>query len=172
MQLSPQSIRMLAEGPNPIISPFCDTYKCSKSGLSGGLTSAGYDVHMTDELLGLDAFDRQPVRVEGRREWVLPARTGCLAVTLEKFCIPQNMAMQYYNKSTLARKFLNAAATLGEPSWSGHLTLELYNQTDRPFVLYPGQPIGQVIFITLDSASVQPYDGKYQNQEQKPVEAR
>ena len=177
MQLSPQTIRALSSNINhyPLISPIRAEYRHEESGLSGGLSCAGYDVHMTDELIGIPAFSHQPVRYpvgENGPIWALPPRTGCLAVTEEKFCLPDTVAMHYYNKSSLARRFMNACATLGEPGWHGHLTLELYNQTDKEFLLYPGQPIGQVIFIQLDKRSVQPYKGKYQNQGSRPEQAR
>jgi dCTP deaminase len=172
MQLSPQTIRVLSIEPDPLITPFREAYRDPKSNLSGGLSCAGYDLHMDATLVPVEGFSRQPYRSFDRQHWVLPARTGCLANTVERFCIPQNMAMHYYNKSTLARKFLIACATLGEPGWHGHLTLELYNQTDTDMTLYPGQPIGQAVFIRMDHASAQPYKGKYQDQGAVPVSAR
>lgn len=172
MQLSPQSIE---EGG--FITPFRpESYRHQPSGLSGGLSCAGYDVHLGDELLlpmdddGFPLFDL-PVQAEVDG-WVIPPRTGVLAVTVEHFALPSHICMHYFNKSTLARRFFNACATLGEPGWHGHLTLELYNQTDRPHRLHKGQPIGQVIFMPLDKPSSQPYAGKYQAQANAPVSAR
>ena len=181
MQLSPQTIQSMSTpvgSIDPLIFPFREPYRDPTTNLSGGVGAAGYDVHMADELIAVDSFNSAPVRYMAyspeRPEpvWILPPRTGCLAVTEEKFCLPNDVAMHYYNKSTLARKFMNACATLGEPGWSGHLTLELYNQTDKPFELFPGQPIGQVVFITLDNRSARPYAGKYQNQGSSPEKAR
>lgn len=181
MQLSPQTIQALsirAGSTEPLISPFREPYRDTTSGLSGGISAAGYDVHMLDELVAVEGFQYKPYKQLSHHAdhpdgiWILPPRTGCLAVTQEKFCLPDNVAMHYMNKSTLARRFLNACATLGEPGWSGHLTLELYNQTDKPFELFPYQPIGQVVFITLDKRSARPYAGKYQNQGPNPEKAR
>jgi len=171
-QLSPQTIRRLSP---PMIMPFIERTVHEQTGMSGGLSCAGYDVHMGDKIQGLPAFKRQPTMAydyHGNKVWMLPKRTGCLAVTKEKFTLPPAVSMQYFNKSTLARQFINACATLGEPGWEGYLTLELYNQTDDPVFLYPGQPIGQVVFHLLDEPSETPYAGKYQGQGSEPVAAK
>ena len=166
MQLSPQTIERFG-----LISPFQRKHVHAATGMSGGLSCAGYDVHMGEELVGLDLFKDKPFK-QDQGCWVLPPRTGCLAVTVERFKLPDNVCMLYFNKSTLARQFLNACATLGEPGWEGHLTLELYNQTDANHILVPGQPIGQVIFNQLDESSAFPYRGKYQGQGAAPVQAK
>ena len=168
MQLSPQTIELLSR--QGLIEPFEHRHVHAATGMSGGLSCAGYDVHMGDAVKGVDCVRNKPERHQGC--WILPPRTGCLAVTVEKFILPADICMLYFNKSTLARQFLNACATLGEPGWEGHLTLELYNQSDFPFLLTPGQPIGQVIFNALDQDTVFPYRGKYQGQAAVPVEAK
>lgn len=169
MQLSPQTIELLSR--QGLIEPFEHRHVHEATGMSGGLSCAGYDVHMGDVLQGLTIFEMQPYK-QDQGFWVLPPHTGCLAVTVEKFRLPADICMLYFNKSTLARQFLNACATLGEPGWEGHLTLELYNQSDANHVLIPGQPIGQVIFNALDQNSAFPYTGKYQGQAAVPVEAK
>lgn len=176
MQLPPQAIKHLSLGKEPLISPFIERTVHEATGMSGGLSCAGYDIHVG----GLsDARDKQgrqlftrPIYERRPGEWLIPPRTGCLGVTIERFIIPDSLSMAYFNKSTLARLFLNAAATLGEPGWEGHLTLELYNSTDIYQTIIIGQPIGQVIFNMLAEPSKYPYRGKYQGQEAKPVQAR
>lgn len=176
MQLSPQTIRRLSEGKQ-LITPFRESYKHKATGLSGGLTCAGYDVHLaslaapTRRLSGeVDSlFERGFLEMAMGDEFIIPPQTGILGVTVERFKIPQNVCMMYFNKSTLARIFLNASATLAEPGWEGHLTLEIFNQTDKHLGLFQGQPIGQVIFNQLDEATDNPYQGKYQNQCKEPV---
>lgn len=171
MQLSPQTIRELCASEN-LINPFREHYKHAESGLSGGLSCAGYDVHLKSiapafregELLFYDP------PFEGNGFWEVPPRTGVLGVTEEKFTLPDDIAMSYFNKSTMARWFIEASATLAEPGWCGHLTLELFNATDRHVVLHSGQPIGQVVFHRLDQSSDNPYTGKYQNQKSVPVQ--
>lgn len=121
---------------------------------------------------GGDAFLGGTLIMLDAQKFIISARTGVLAVTKEKFHLPDDICMFYFNKSTLARKFINAAATLGEPGWHGHLTLELFNQSDHAVTLHMDQPIGQVVFHKLDVPSETPYAGKYQGQEAVPVEAK
>lgn len=170
MQLSPQTIRQLCKQKD-LIRPFREHYQHEASGLSGGLSCAGYDIHLKNiseaKKEGCEIFKVSPCDNKGH--WTIPPKTGVLGVSEERFCIPEHIVMSYYNKSTLARWFLEAAATLAEPGWEGFLTLELYNATDNYIALYEGQPIGQVIFNQLDEPSESPYRGKYQNQLAHPT---
>lgn len=172
MQLSPQTIRKLSV-ENGLITPFREHYQHEASGLSGGLSCAGYDIHIADirEPMKDDTrlFDKFPTPIHDVG-WSIPPQTGVLGVTLERFELPNDVAMAYFNKSTLARWFFDAAATLGEPGWRGHLTLELFNNTNRFIPIYKNQPIGQVIFNQLDEPSDAVYEGKYQDQKAEPVQ--
>lgn len=131
MQLSPQTIEALG-----LITPFQQKHIHAHTGMSGGLSCAGYDVHMGANVSEALDGDKHPLfnskpwftgDVDAHYPpgapivpcWVLPPRTGCLAVTHERFKIPPDVAMAYFNKSTLARRFLNACATLTEPGWEG-----------------------------------------------------
>ncbi len=172
MQLSPQTIRLMSFETG-MITPFREHYQHKESGLSGGLSCAGYDVHLKDVTAAEDheggvLFTDSIVTEETL--WKIPPRTGVLGVTEERFILPKNVAMSYYNKSTMARWFIEAAATLAEPGWEGHLTLELYNATDVYVDLIKGQPIGQVVFNQLDQPSESAYSGKYQDQIAEPVQ--
>lgn len=172
MQLSPQTIRKL-NFEHGMITPFREHYQHEASGLSGGLSCAGYDIHLKNLAKasnehGEDCFIGNPVLNDGL--WYIPPRTGVLGVTEERFNLPKDVAMSYFNKSTLARWFTEAAATLAEPGWCGHLTLELYNASDFCVTLQEGQPIGQVVFNQLDQPSESAYSGKYQNQKAEPVQ--
>ena len=181
MQLSPQTIRTLCRSSAdhaPMITPFIERTVHNRSGLSGGLSCAGYDVHLQNLQTVLDDNHKprfmMPFRAKmdgGLIVWTIPPQTGVLGVTAEMFTIPKDVVMHYFNKSTLARRFINAAATLAEPGWRGHLTLELYNSTDNPIQLIQGQPIGQVAFMKMDAPSETPYSGKYQDQPDYPVQA-
>ena len=173
MQLSPQTIRYLSERKN-LITPFQEHYNHEPTGLSGGLSCAGYDVHLAEITLAIDKkrnflFDEIVTFEYPLGSWVIPPRTSVLGSTIERFDIPNDICMHYYNKSTLARRFLDASATLAEPGWKGHLTLELSNRTDKYISVMRGQPIGQVIFMQLDAITESPYQGKYQNQGNIPV---
>ena len=53
-----------------------------------------------------------------------------------------------------------------DPGFKGTLTLEIFNANRNvPIVLYPGMPIGQIIFQYLKEPVIHGYDGKYQNQQ-------
>ncbi|MNR32880.1 deoxycytidine triphosphate deaminase [compost metagenome] len=57
-----------------------------------------------------------------------------------------------------------------EPGWNGFLTLELVYHGSNHLVIPAGSGIAQVVFHA--TSAVASYDGKYQNQEDNPVEAK
>jgi deoxycytidine triphosphate deaminase len=63
------------------------------------------------------------------------------------------------HNSSLGRLGLIVHATAGfcDPGWKGTLTLELNNLTRVPIKLYPGLPIAQLSFMTLDKPAERPY---------------
>ena len=63
------------------------------------------------------------------------------------------------HNSSLGRLGLIVHATAGfcDPGWKGTLTLELNNLTRIPIKLYPGLPIAQLSFMTLDAPAERPY---------------
>jgi deoxycytidine triphosphate deaminase len=63
------------------------------------------------------------------------------------------------HNSSLGRLGLIVHATAGfcDPGWKGTLTLELNNLTRVPIKLYPGLPIAQLSFMTLDAPAQRPY---------------
>jgi dCTP deaminase len=52
---------------------------------------------------------------------------------------------------------VHATAGFCDPGWKGTLTLELNNLTRVPIKLYPGLPIAQLSFMTLDRPAQRPY---------------
>jgi len=63
------------------------------------------------------------------------------------------------HNSSLGRLGLIVHATAGfvDPGFKGTLTLEITNLTRVPIVLWPGKPIAQLSFMTLDRAAERPY---------------
>ena len=55
--------------------------------------------------------------------------------------------------------FVHITAPLGDIGYIGQWTLQL--RATVPIRLYPGQPIGQMIFV-VPRGRIDPYDGKYQ----------
>lgn len=153
MVLSAQTIRSLCQPPKflehiPMIQPFHE--KTVEHGYSFGLSTAGYDIRL-----------KQGLRL-------LPGQFS-LASTIEKFHMPIDVLGIVHDKSSLARLGLSVFNTVIECFWVGWLTLELKNQGEEILNLPPGCPIAQVVFHRLDMPTTQPYNGKYQNQEDRPV---
>ncbi len=83
----------------------------------------------------------------------------CLGRTLEWVQIPDDIVARIEGKSSLGRLGLIVHATAGfcDPGFQGTLTLELNNLTRVPIRLYPGLPIAQLSFMTLDRPAQRPY---------------
>lgn len=93
-----------------------------------------------------------------------------LASSVELFQLPRNLWGELRNKSTHARRFIDA--TIGtdmEPGWEGALTIELIFHGLEPITIPAGSGIAKAVFHEIKNKSS--YTGKYQNQEDKPVPA-
>ena len=80
---------------------------------------------------------------------ILPPGGVVLAHTMEFFDLPDNIAIEFKLKSSIARGFLgHMLAGWGDPGWHGsQLTLELKNELrHHNHLLRPGMKIGQVVF--------------------------
>lgn len=128
-------------------------HKMKYNGVSHGLTECGYDIRI-----------KQGV-------WLFPGRSFVLASSLEEFDMPNYLMGRVLNKSTWARRGLDASMTTNlEPGWKGHLTIELSYRNLWPIHIKAGTGICQIIFETL--AEPAQYEGKYNNQPDHPVAAR
>jgi dCTP deaminase len=135
----------------PLLSPFVE--KGIINGRSFGLSACTYDVRTKEDIL-------------------LSVGEGCLAVTLERFCIPTNICGSVLDKSTHARAFVTAFNTHLDPGWEGFLTVELVNLGTDIIRWAAGDPLCQIKFEWLDELTELPYHGKYQDQPAQPVSAR
>lgn len=151
MILSGQSIRKRG-----IFTPFNE--RTHHNGMSYGLSMAGYDVRVA-----LDGLEDKITLYPG---------DFILAVTKEHFDMPSDVLGIVHDKSTWARQGIAVQNTVIEPGWKGYLTLEVTNHGAEAIVLASGDPIAQIVCHQLDEPAEQPYDGKYQNQEDTPQEAR
>jgi len=82
-----------------------------------------------------------------------------LGVTEEWVSLPEDIVARIEGKSSLGRLGLIVHATAGfvDPGFSGTLTLEITNLTRIPIKLWPGLPIAQLSFMTLDQPAERPY---------------
>lgn len=133
------------------VSPM-PTSKRTSNGVSWGLTEAGIDIRI-----------KQDVRLSAANRFVL-------ASAIEEFDMPHNLVGVVHDKSTWARQGLSVFNTVIEPGWKGFLTLELvYHGNDDGIVIEAGTGIAQVLFHSIENYAA--YSGKYQGQPDRPVAA-
>ena len=98
---------------------------------------------------------------------VIKPRSFVLAKTVEYFRIPRNIITICFGKSTYARCGVIVNVTPFEPEWEGFATISIINTTDVPVVIYPGEGIGQLLFLESSEPCNTSYEnkkGKYQAQ--------
>lgn len=146
MILPAQTIRQIKP-----ITPFCE--RSVTNGMSYGLSHAGYDVRIAENIY-------------------LRAKEFSLASTVEKFEMPNDLVGLVHDKSSWARRGLSLFNTVIEPGWHGYLTLELVNHSNGMLYIPAGTPIAQILFLRTEEPVETPYAGKYQGQEAGPQGAR
>jgi dCTP deaminase len=101
----------------------------------------------------------EQVVVESDEPFVIHPGEFCLGRTEEWIELPDDVVARIEGKSSLGRLGLIVHATAGfcDPGWQGTLTLELNNLTRVPIKLWPGLPIAQLSFMTLDRPAERPY---------------
>jgi len=149
---------MIANGSNliyldAILTPMIFEKTTGPGGVSHGMSEAGYDLTIAQDV------------------WLYPFRRFRLASTIERFKMPTDLVAIIHDKSTWARRGLSVFNTVAEPGWEGYLTLELVYHRWKPLFIPRGSGIAQAVFHQL--ANPADYgQGKYQNQENRPVAAR
>lgn len=149
------------------------SYKETGHGVSYGLSEAGYDIRIKQSvmfepmLVSAHTFKARTVDSDNVTE---NQGRFIIASAIEEFQMPDFLVGIVHDKSTWARRGLSVFNTVIEPGWKGFLTLELVYHGSKPLYIEAGSGIAQVVFHkTTDVAR---YEGKYQNQENKPIEAR
>ena len=147
-------------------------------GMSYGESSFGYDLRMDNTVKVMSQKNKKTVptintmmedldtlystyTIPEDGVFLLKPLSRCLVSTLELITMPANVVGITKPKSTLSRLGLEVASVVIEPSWTGNITLELFNKTDRNIALYPGMPICQLMFWKGEYPC-NAYDGKYQ----------
>lgn len=98
-------------------------------------------------------------------EYWLEPKGVVLASMLEDVTIPGNISCKLFGKSSLARLGLDNSS-LGmwvDSGWSGVLTMEFFNQSDKVIRLVPGMKCGQICFFKHSHAK-KSYKGRYLRQ--------
>ncbi|MCB1231045.1 MAG: dCTP deaminase [Verrucomicrobiae bacterium] len=106
-------------------------------------------------------YDR--FRLKYRSGFVLHPNQLVLAVTLEYISLPFNVFCEVASRSSWGRLGLVVAtAAVVQPGFKGCLTLELANLSNSPITLYPGLPIGQLVFMRVEAGGqTNTYEGRY-----------
>lgn len=160
-----------------MIEPF-EPAQVREGTISYGVSSYGYDIRVAPDfkvftnvhnvVVDPKAFDdRSFVDVEAD-ECLIPPNSFALARTVEYFRIPRDVLVICLGKSTYARCGIIVNVTPLEPTWEGHLTLEISNTTPLPAKIYANEGIAQLIFFRgVEEPEVAYADrkGKYQGQE-------
>lgn len=164
----------------PLISPFVESVQ---SGISYGLTSAGYDARLDKDVMVYKTTRWEPVDPKRFKDpdyrrmmfdeysadefnrITLPGGTYALVQTMEEFCLPRWIKGRCVGKSTYARCGLIVNTTPMEQEWWGKLTVEVF--VSVPIVLYAGEGICQMEFERVPPCQVSYADkaGKYQGQQ-------
>lgn len=134
-------------------------------GVSYGLSEAGYDIRIKQEVF-FNAQDIPFVTVDQQASY----GRFTIASAIEEFTMPPNLVGVVHDKSTWARQGLSVFNTVIEPGWNGFLTLELVYHGNEKLFLPSGVGIAQVLFSEI--AEPVSYAGKYQDQEDRPVESK
>ena len=145
--------------------------KVSKHGVSYGLGEAGYDIRIKQDITFYRLFGLIPmVKVVDGNQVSRHLGKFTLASAIEKFNMSPSCVAIVHDKSTWARRALSVFNTVIEPGWKGYLTLELVYHGRKKLHIPAGSGIAQVLFHLVQEPAN--YNGKYMNQENKPVAAR
>lgn len=140
--------------------------KVINNGVSYGLSVAGYDIRIRQEVRHYSNEEGSWTIVDGVH------RKGrfALASAVEEFQMPTNLVGIVHDKSSWARRGLSVFNTVIEPGFFGGLTLELVFNSDDTLVIPAGTGIAQVMFHQTRLEAQ--YNGKYQNQSTNPEPTR
>ncbi len=159
-----------------MIEPF-EAGQVREGVISYGLSSYGYDIRVAPEfkvftnvhnvVVDPKEFDNRSFVDIREDTCIIPPNSFALARTTEYFRIPRNVLVVCVGKSTYARCGIIVNVTPLEPTWEGHLTLEISNTTPLPARIYANEGIAQLLFFQGDEEPEIAYAdrrGKYQNQ--------
>lgn len=176
--------------------------KNTANGTSWGLSEVGYDIRIQQKViytppepvsllklikkvwlegLGYELSLEDKKALMGYVEVICPVHEtyelhlgkAAIASSMEYFDMPEDLWAMFKNKSTLARKFMDASlCTDAEPGWSGNLTIELVFHGIERVIIEPGTGIMKAVFLRVaNKANYNATGGKYANQPNRPVKS-
>ena len=163
---------MIANGQRLLaLSPIEDmaTTKQTAHGVSHGLSEAGYDIRIKQDVRFLPSVQGMSSIVRDEDGPAFRKGRFVLASSMERFIMPDCLVGVVHNKSSWARRGLSVFNTVIEPGWCGWLTLELVYHGEDDLIIPAGSGIAQVLFTR--TMEVSRYGGKYNHQPDRPVDA-
>jgi dCTP deaminase len=106
-------------------------------------------------------YDR--IRLRYHSKFVLHPHQLILGATFEYLALPFDIFATIMSRSSWGRLgLIVATAAAIQPGFKGSLTLELVNVSESPIALYPGLPVGQLVFHDVPSKGDRAsYTGRY-----------
>jgi dCTP deaminase len=103
------------------------------------------------------------LRLKYNTKFVLHPNELILGVTFEYISLPSDTFCTVASRSSWGRLGLVVAtASAVQPGFKGCLTLELANLSESPIALYPGLPVGQLVFHDVSAqGGYKTYEGRY-----------
>lgn len=99
---------------------------------------------------------------DNKPSWIIPGR-GMLDFLSEVYVdLPEGVAAQLVIRSTLARNGLILTSGLYDSGFKGHIGFLLHNLHEHDAVIAQGVRVGQIIFVSSDSAGS--YAGGYNHE--------
>ena len=125
------------------------------------LQPCSIDLHLGDELKTIRG--KKIDLTQG--SYKLKPQEFILGCTMETIHVPYDLMARVEGKSSIARLGVMIHITAGfvDAGYTGQITLEIFNASDKEFELFHGDTICQIAYETLTTPVETPYDGKYQN---------
>ena len=155
-----------------MIEPFIDhTVReiNGKKACSFGLSSAGYDLRLSDKVLikvkdGIAADDPKDSSViqnkelkvfeDSKGKYVIVPTGAAWTSSIEYIKMPRNAVALLQPKSSYARCGISIIKPLIEPGWCGNMTISFINANPNPVKLYIGEGFAQIVFYSIDEVEL------------------
>lgn len=113
--------------------------------------------------LRLDRFFTWPDSQADEADYCqLEPQAFVLARTMESVWLSQFLAAQVGTRSSAMRQGIDVCMSAGwiDPGYSGHITLEITNHSNKPVTLKAGESYCQIVLMQVFGCT-EPYRGKY-----------
>ena len=112
-----------------------------------------------DIRLGAGFKDVDGKEMGRRKRFLVHPGSFVLACTLERVKLSNDIVAKIEGKSSIGRKgiFIHVTAGYVDPGWDGCLTLEIYNASNKPYLLKYGEKIAQIRFEAITTPVNRPY---------------